>query len=97
MGCLVFLTALFLPRVILFLVWVFNSGYLSRAFSSGWVALLGFFFLPATTLMYAFAENRFNGMHGGGLILVILGVFIDLGLLGGGGGRARQRRRQDAR
>ena len=88
--------ALFLPRVILFLVWVLNSAYLSRAFSSGWVALLGFFFLPATTLMYAFAENRFNGMHGGGLILVILGVFIDLGLLGGGG-RARRRRRQDAR
>jgi hypothetical protein len=47
--------------------------------------LLGFFLLPTTTLAYAVAQNRYGGVEGIGLLLLILGVLVDLGVLGGGG------------
>ena len=90
MGCLVLVFALITPRLVLFLVWVFDSAYLSHAYASFWLPFLGWLVLPTTTLMYAIAENEFGGMHGGGMLLVIFGVLIDVGLLGGS--RARQRR-----
>ena len=49
------------------------------------VVLLGFFFLPTTTVAYAVAQNEFDGVHGWGLAVMIAGVVIDFGLLGGGG------------
>jgi hypothetical protein len=48
--------------------------------------LLGFFFLPTTTLTYAVAENEVGGMRGWGLALVIFGALLDLGIWGGGRG-----------
>jgi hypothetical protein len=90
MGCLVILFALITPRLVLFLVWVFDGPYLASAYDSFWLPFVGWFVLPTTTLMYAIAENEFGGMHGGGLLLVIFGVLIDVGLLGGS--RAKQRR-----
>lgn len=84
--------ALITPRLVLFLVWVFDSGYLSAAYDSFWLPFVGWLILPTTTLMYAIAENEFGGMHGGGALLVILGVLVDVGLLGG----SRSRRRRDA-
>ena len=88
MGCLVALFALITPRFILFVLWLF-SNYLNRAFSSGWWGVLGFFFLPTTTIAYAVAKNEFSTPSGGieaaGIIVIVLGVAIDLGLLGGSG------------
>jgi hypothetical protein len=87
-GCLVVLFALITPRFILFLLWLF-SNYLNRAFSSGWWGILGFFFLPTTTIAYAVAKNEFSTPSGGieaaGIIVIVIGVAIDLGLLGGSG------------
>jgi hypothetical protein len=87
-GCLVVLFALITPRFILFLLWLF-SNYLNRAFSSGWWGVLGFFFLPTTTIAYAVAKNEFSTPSGGieaaGIIVIVIGVAIDLGLLGGSG------------
>jgi hypothetical protein len=48
--------------------------------------LLGFFFLPTTTLAYAVAENELDGLSGWGLALVIFGALLDLGIWGGGRG-----------
>lgn len=88
MCCLLVLLAFFTPRIVLFILWLFTS-YLSRAFD-GWVLpTLGFFFLPATTLAYAIAQNELGGLSGLGLVVVIIGIAVDIGLLGGG---ARQRR-----
>jgi hypothetical protein len=51
--------------------------------------LLGFLFLPTTTIAYAIAQNEFTTVTGGveatGIILIVLGIVIDLGLLGGSG------------
>ena len=88
MGCLFALIALITPRFILFILWLFTN-YLNTAFSSGWGGLLGFLFLPTTTIAYAIAQNEFTTVTGGieaaGIILIVLGVVIDLGMLGGSG------------
>jgi len=88
MGCLLVLLALVTPRFILFVLWLF-SDYLNRAFTSGWWGLLGFFFLPTTSISYAIAKNGFAARGGGieaaGVILIVIGVAVDLGLLGGSG------------
>jgi len=88
MGCLFALVALITPRFILFCLWLFTN-YLNTAISSGWLGLLGFFFLPTTTIAYAVAQNEFTTLSGGletaGVLVIILGVAVDLGLLGGSG------------
>ena len=83
--CLVVAVGLFLPRVLLFLTWLFTD-YLGRAYDTVIWPLLGFFFAPTTTLAYAVAQNSLNGLRGFGLILFILGIVIDTGVIGGGRG-----------
>jgi hypothetical protein len=87
-GCLVVLLALVTPRLVLFGMWLF-SNYLNQAFSFGWWGILGFFFLPTTTIGYAIARNEFTAPGGGieaaGIIVIVIAVAIDLGLLGGSG------------
>jgi hypothetical protein len=87
-GCLLAILALITPRFVLVIMWLFTD-YLARAYDSFIWPFLGFFFLPATTITYAIAVNEFDGVRGWGLVLVILGVLVDVGLLGGG---ARSRR-----
>ena len=82
------LLAFFTPRIVLFILWLF-SDYLARAYETWVWPTLGFFFLPATTLAYAIARNELGGLNGLGVIVVLVGVAVDIGLLGGG---ARQRR-----
>lgn len=88
MGCLLVLLALVTPRVVLVALWLF-SNYLNRAFDSGWWGLLGFVFLPTTTIAYAIAQNSFTtpggGLEAAGVIAIVIGVALDLGLLGGSG------------
>jgi hypothetical protein len=87
-GCLFAVLALITPRFILIFLWLFTD-YLNAALSSGWWGLLGFFFLPTTTIAYAVAQNEFTTVTGGieaaGIIVIVLGVALDLGLLGGSG------------
>jgi hypothetical protein len=89
MGCFLAIGALFVPRFVIFLLWLF-SDYMSRAFDTWLWPTIGFFFLPTTTLAYAVAQNEFNGFGGVGLVILLVGFAIDVGLLGGGA-RSRQR------
>jgi hypothetical protein len=88
MGCLLVLLALLTPRFVMLLMWLF-SDYLNRAFSSGWFGILGFFFLPTTSIGFAIAKNEFTdpggGMEAAGIIVIVIGVAVDLGLVGGSG------------
>ena len=92
MGCLLGVLALVTPRFVLVVLWAF-SDYLTSAFGSFLWPLLGFLFLPTTTLAYAVARNEFGGVRGIGVVLVALGALLDLGVIGGG---ARGRRRRGA-
>lgn len=91
MPCLVALIALFLPRFAIILVVIF-SDYIGRACQTTIWPLLGFFFMPLTTLAYSFAINSNNGtVSGFYLFVVIVAVLIDLGLLGNGAQQGRKR------
>ena len=61
MPCAVGCLALFFPRVILVLVWLFGDGWLQAAFSGMLMPILGFLFLPLTTLAYAWAWHAGDG------------------------------------
>ena len=95
MGCLMVLFALVTPRFVMVLLWVFTD-YLSQAFGSFFWPLLGFFFLPTTTMAYAVAQNQFQGAKGWGFAVLILGVMVDFGLLGGGGRAVGRRTSHDS-
>jgi hypothetical protein len=85
MGCLLGCFALLTPRIVLLLVAIFTD-YLSRAYDNMIWPILGFFFLPLTTLAYAFAVNQTGGnVSGFYLVIVVLAVLVDLGMIGGGG------------
>jgi hypothetical protein len=86
--CVLILLAFFTPRIVLFILWVFTT-YLSRAYDGFVLPFLGFLFLPATTLAYAVAQNELGGLNGLGLIVVLIGLAVDIGLLGGGASRRR--------
>jgi hypothetical protein len=103
MPCLVGCLAVLFPRLAVFLVWLFGGDYLTRAYESWVFPLLGFLFLPMTTLAFAFGLNslgRPGEMEPLGWLLVALAVLSDLGLLRGGargaaGARERFERRRD--
>jgi hypothetical protein len=88
--CLVAALALMMPRLVLIVLWLLPTNYLSHAYGTWVWPLLGFFLLPTTTIAYAIAENEFNGAKGWGLVIVILGVALDLGLISGGRGIFRR-------
>ena len=88
MCCVLGLLAFLGPRLAIFLLWVFTN-YLNRAFDTFLWPLLGFLFLPWTTIAYAIAQNELGGVNGIGLLVVVLGLLGDIGVLGGG---ARGRR-----
>ena len=90
--CVVMLVMLALPRLAIFLLWLMTT-YISNAYDSFLIPLLGFFFMPYTTLAYAWAFYN-GGMQGLGLIVFIIAVLVDLGVVGGSA-RGRQQRKRD--
>jgi hypothetical protein len=83
-GCLGF----FAPRVTLVILWL-TTQYLQRAYETALWPLLGFLFMPVTTLAYAYAQNDVQN-ETARTVVVVVAVLIDLGVVGGG---ARWRRR----
>jgi hypothetical protein len=82
-GCLVLIVLLAFPRVALVLLFLF-SNYLQRAYHGLILPVLGFLFLPLTTLVYAWMVNTRQPTTGVNLIILIIAVVIDVGGLGGG-------------
>jgi hypothetical protein len=84
MPCLLVLIILLFPRVVLVLMWI-SSTYLQRAFHGGLLLpVLGFIFLPLTTIVYAWELNSGMPTAGINLLWLLIAVIIDLGGLGGG-------------
>jgi len=90
MPCLLLLVVLLFPRVVLILTWIFST-YLQRAFHGELLLpVLGFLFLPLTTLVYAWEINSGMPTAGINLLWLLIAVIIDLGGLGGGAHRSRR-------
>ena len=91
MPCFLLFIVLLFPRVTLLLLWLFST-YLQRAFHGGLLLpVLGFFFLPLTTLVYAWEYNSGMPTTGINLIWLLIAVIVDLGGLGGGAHRQSRR------
>jgi hypothetical protein len=71
------------PRIALVVLFFF-SNYLERAYHGILLPLLGFLFLPLTTLAYAWMTNTRQPIAGINLVILIVAVVIDLGGLSGG-------------
>ena len=91
MPCLLVFAVLLFPRVILVLMWLFGS-VLDRAYHGLVIPLLGFIFLPITTIAYAWMVANNLPIQGFNLILLIVAVLLDAGSHGGGVSYSRRRR-----
>jgi len=78
--CLLILGIAF-PRAVLLLLF-FLTDFLSRAYQSLLIPVLGFFFLPLTTLIYAWIVNSGGSAQGVYLIAIVICAMVDLGLIG---------------
>jgi len=88
--CLLVILILAFPRVVLVLMFLFST-YLQRAYHDLLVPVLGFIFLPLTTIVYAWLVNSHLPLEGINLIFLILAVVIDVGGLSGGEFHRRHR------
>ncbi len=74
MPCLLALLALFVPRVVIVLIWLF-SNWLHVAFDSLLWPVLGFILLPTTLLWYSVVVNIYNGEW---TLVPVVGIVIAL-------------------
>jgi hypothetical protein len=89
MPCLILIVFLAFPRLALALLFLFTH-YLDRPFlHSVLVLILGFIFLPLTTLAYAWMINSGLPVQGINLLWLLIAALIDLGAMGGGYSRRR--------
>lgn len=91
MPCVIGCLAIAFPRLMI-IIMVIVSDYIGRAYETTIWPLLGFFFMPLTTLAYAFGINAHGSITGWYLVLVVIAVLMDIGTLGGGSHEARSRR-----
>jgi hypothetical protein len=90
MPCLLVIVVAAFPRVVLVLMFLL-SNYLQRAYHGLLIPLLGFFFLPLTTIAYAWMVNSHMPLEGINVLILLVAVIVDVGGLGGGEYHRRQR------
>ena len=83
MPCLVAIAVLAFPRVALAAMFIF-SNYLERAYHGLLIPLLGFIFLPLTTIVYAWLVNTNTPVSGVYAFVLVAAVLLDVGGIGGG-------------
>lgn len=91
MGCLLVIAAMAVPRVVMVFILLLTDWF-ARGFETVIWPLLGFFFMPYTTLVYMGAMLNRGGLAGGWLPLFIVAILVDAGHVGGGGRVARRRK-----
>ena len=80
MPCLIALATLMMPRLTMFIIWLFTNWF-TQAYNTVIWPLLGFLFMPYTTLAYMGAMlNNGHSVSGMWLIIVIIAVITDMGL-----------------
>ena len=88
MPCLFLILILAFPRLAIALLFLFTH-YLDRAFHSILLLILGFIFLPFTTLVYAWLVNSGLPVAGINLVWLLIAALVDLGSVGHGYSRRR--------
>ncbi len=76
-GCLLALTIVVAPRVMLILAWLFSERW-DTVWGNAWLwPLLGFLIAPYTTVMYLLVWSS-AGISGWDWMWIILGILLDL-------------------
>jgi|GEM_PF-2726309 len=96
MGCGLLSALLGLPRIGFIAVWFLEPGYITKALEGNTLfALLGFVFLPLTTLAFAYGSNTLGGpgeMTPFGWGLTAIGFAIDIGLVSRSRGSSKKKK-----
>ena len=78
MPCLMVLFALFVPRVVIALLWLFTQWF-SGIFAIALWPVLGFIFLPTTLLWYTAVQHWFGGRWTlWPIVGIVIALLIDL-------------------
>jgi uncharacterized oligopeptide transporter (OPT) family protein len=83
MPCFLALLTIAFPRIAILALY-FLTDFFTRAYQSILILLLGFLFLPLTTIVYAWIVNAGQAVAGVYLVAIVVAVVLDLGLVGGG-------------
>jgi hypothetical protein len=83
--------AMLMPRVAMVLILILTHWF-QQAFHSALWPVLGFLFMPYTTLAYMAAQINAGELRGWWMALFIAAILIDAGHWGGGSHAARHRR-----
>ena len=78
MGCLFALFGGAFPRLALLIVWIARPALVAAAFNTFLLPLLGFIFLPFTTLIYVIVYTPTVGLTGFDWFWVILALLLDI-------------------
>jgi hypothetical protein len=78
MCCIVALFAWISPRFAIAMAWLFANDRTSAAFDSFWIALVGFFLLPWTTLAWIVCYAPIVGVRGFGWVVVAFAFLVDV-------------------
>jgi hypothetical protein len=89
MPCLLAILAVAFPRIVFAVLWLFTNFF--RSIESMIVLILGFLFLPLTTIVYAWFSNTGHPVDAVFLVVIIIAALFDLGLIGHGEWRRRGR------
>jgi hypothetical protein len=82
--CCLLILVLLSPRLVLGLLFFFTR-YLAAPYHHNLILLvLGFLFLPLTTLVYAWMFHQGMPVEGTNVLWLILSAVVDLGMVGGG-------------
>ena len=81
--CLAVLLGLIVPRVTLVLLWFFTNW--TEVLRPWWLGLLGFFFVPFTTLAYVLIHHAAGSVETsvGHLLILAVALAMDVGSWGG--------------
>jgi len=91
MGCVLVVIGLAVPRVLMFFIWLLTDWF-ARGFETRVWPILGFIFLPYTTLAYLAAMlNNNHALSGLWLVLFVLAILFDVGNWTGSRAAARRR------
>ncbi|MEX2256253.1 MAG: hypothetical protein WEC34_12500 [Acidimicrobiia bacterium] len=94
-GCLFIIAAAISPRFGVFILWAFTDR-MSIAFDHFWWGLIGFIFLPWTTVAYALCYAPRDGVTGFGWFIVGLAFVVDLSTHAGSAKTRNDRNRATA-
>lgn len=89
MGCIISIIGIITPRLLMILIFIF-SRWFERAYDSALWPVLGFFFMPYTTLAHMAAMlNNNHTLSGWWMFLFIVAIIVDVSNWGGSGHTVR--------